>query len=38
MNGINFQLTAGGDGGRLDLGKIRFWERSLEFVVRLYDN
>lgn len=28
-------LTAGGDGGRLDLGKIRFWERSFELAVRL---
>lgn len=29
--------TVGGEGGRLDLGKIRFCERSLEFAVRLYD-
>lgn len=30
-------LTAGGEGGRLDLGKIRFCGRSFELVVRLYE-
>lgn len=30
-------LTAGGDGGRFDLGKIRFWARSFVLAVRLYE-
>lgn len=31
-------LTAGGDGGRFDLGKIRFWAaRSVVAAVRLYE-
>lgn len=31
------KITAGGDGGRFDLGKIRFCERSFD-PVRLYVN
>lgn len=31
------RLTVGGEGGRLDLGKIRFWVCSPELSVRLYD-
>lgn len=34
---ILLSLTAGGDGGRFDLGKILFWERSFVLAVRLYE-
>lgn len=37
MKIIEKWLTAGGDGGRLDLGKIRFWARSFVVAVRLYE-
>lgn len=30
-------LTAGGDGGRFDRGKIRFWVRSFVVAARLYE-